>query len=118
MDSHQFANELLQSLTDIALFDRVALHSEGPIVEGRAFLEDRAGLFLRFYYNSQTGTLAFALIEDEQRIWGIDFDNRRGWHLHPLSDPTEHKTIPSMSVRDIIVSLGTALTNHRQSTAQ
>jgi hypothetical protein len=118
MDSRQFANDLLQSLTDIALFDQVALHSEGPIVEGRAFIEDAAGLFLRFYYNSQTGTLAFALIENEQRIWGIDFDNRRGWHLHPVNDPTEHKTIPSMSVREIIITLGTALTNHRQSTAQ
>jgi len=71
MDVNQFANELLQGLTDIALFDQVTLHSEGPIADGRAFFEDNSSLFLRFYYNSRTGTLAFALIEDKRRIWGI-----------------------------------------------
>jgi hypothetical protein len=118
MDSHQFASELWQSLTDIALFNQVAMHSEGPIVEGRAFLEDAAGLFLRFYYNSQTGTLAFALIENEQRIWGIDYDNRRGWHLHPVDDPTAHQAISSMSVGEIIMTLEIVLTNPRQSKIQ
>jgi hypothetical protein len=118
MDSRQFANELLQGLTDIALFDQVALRSEGPIVEGKAFGGDDTDLFLRFYYNGQTGTLAFALIENRQHIWGIDYDNRRGWHLHPVNDPATHQAISSMSIREIIMTLGIVLSNHRQSKVQ
>jgi hypothetical protein len=105
MDTREFANELLQALSDAVLFDRVALRSEGPVVGGRAFSEDDATVFLHFYYNSVSGTLAFALIEDKQRIWGIDYDNRRGWHLHPLGNPTAHQPISPMSIPDIVTML-------------
>lgn len=114
MDTRQFAADLLQSLADIALFDQVALQSEGPIVNGRAFRKGSASQFLRFYYNSQTGTMAFALIENEQRVWGIDFDNRRGWHLHPMEDPATHEAIPPMPVREIIMTLAIALASRRK----
>jgi hypothetical protein len=118
MDVHEFATELLQGLTDIALFDQVTLHSEGPIANGRAFFEDDINLFLRFYYNSKTGTLAFALIENKRRIWGIDYDSRRGWHLHPADDPTAHEPISKMPIQEIVMTLGTVLTKHNQSKSQ
>jgi hypothetical protein len=49
--------------------------------------------------------MAFALIEKQQRIWGIDYDNRRGWHLHPADHPTDHVEIAPMSVSDVIAHL-------------
>jgi hypothetical protein len=105
MDVRQFTSELLQGLSDTTLFNRVALQTEGPIVNGRAFAKDDANVFLRFYFNSLTGTLAFALIENEQRVWGIDFDNRRGWHMHPLGNPTAHEPIAPMTVSQIVTAL-------------
>lgn len=50
----------------------VDLHTEAVIVKGRGLLEDSR--FLQVYFNERTGTTAFALIEDDPRIWGVDYD--------------------------------------------
>lgn len=100
MDVKTFADELLRALADTGLFARVALRTEGPVASGYAYVHE--GLFVRFYFNEITGTIAFALIEEQQRIWGIDYDNRRGWHLHPADAPTSHVGINPLSVPDIV----------------
>jgi hypothetical protein len=107
MDVRAFADELLRALADTGLFERVALRTEGPIADGHAHVHE--GLFLRFYFNEVTGTIAFALIEKRQRIWGIDYDNRRGWHLHPVDNPTHHIGIEPLSVSDIVARLQNVL---------
>jgi hypothetical protein len=104
MDLRTFTEELLDSLAGTGLFTRVALRTERPVSSGYAYTED-VELFLRFYFNEMTGTIAFALIRDQQRIWGIDYDNRRGWHLHPETNPADHIAIDSLSVADIITRL-------------
>lgn len=76
MDVRAFADELLRALADTGLFERVALRTEGPVANGYAYVHEN--LFLRVYFNEATGTTAFALIEKRERIWGIDYDNRRG----------------------------------------
>ncbi len=40
------------------------------------------------FYNEQTGTTAYALIDNGQRIFGAD--NTGGWHQHPFHDPARH----------------------------
>lgn len=100
MDVKTFTDELLSALADIGRFERVALQAEGPIVSGYAYLDDE--FFLRFYFNEFTSTTAFALIENRQRIWGVDYDNRRGWHLHPVDDPTKHVDTSPLSIAEII----------------
>ena len=52
-----------------------------------------------------TETIAFALIKDHQRIWGIDRDNIRDWHIHPLDDPTNHISTEPLSVSNIVETL-------------
>jgi hypothetical protein len=103
MDVKQFAYELLRALADTGLFGRVALRTEGPTAEGYAYVQE--GVFVRFYFNEVTHTIAFALIEEQQRIWGIDCDHRRGWHLHPVTDPTTHVAIVPKSVAEIVADL-------------
>lgn len=111
MDVRSFADELLRAVATTGLFQLVALRTEGPIADGQARVHE--DLFLRFYFNEATGTIAFALIEKQQRIWGIDYDpsallragNRRGWHLHPADDPTDHIGIEPLSVSEIITHL-------------
>lgn len=103
MDVRTFAADLLHALADTGLFERVDLSTEGPIVDGYAYVRD--DLFVRFYFNQRTQTIAFALIEGEERVWGIDRDNRRGWHLHPADNPANHIAIEPLSVSDIVARL-------------
>jgi len=114
MDVKAFADEFLRALAGTGLFERVDLQTEGPIANGHAHV--REDLFLRFYFNEVTGTIAFALIEKEQRIWGIDCDNRRGWHLHPMDTPTDHLGIDPLSVSDIVARLQSVLLHRDLST--
>lgn len=99
MDVKEFTNETLTALAKIEHFDRVDLQAEGPVVDGFAYLKD--DIFLRFYFNEVTGTMAFALIEKKQRIWGIDFDNRHDWHLHPVDNPKKHINIRPTTIPKI-----------------
>jgi len=103
MDVRTFSEELLRALAGIAFFARVTVQTEGPIAKGYAYVREQ--LFLRFYFNELTGTSAFALIEKQQRVWGIDYDNRRGWHLHPLEHPEDHVAIAALSIKDIVAQL-------------
>lgn len=105
----KFTSEFLRALATVEAVDHVALQSEGPIVSGRAYLVWAVDRFLEFYFNEKTGTMAFTLIEGQRRIWGIDRDNIRGWHLHPLENPAEHVEIKALSVSKIIARLGAAL---------
>jgi hypothetical protein len=102
-----FIETLLRALADLEDVEQVALRTEGPVVNGRASF--REGVFLAFYYNQATGTQAFALVKDAERVWGIDYDNVRGWHLHPVDAPSRHVAIEPQSVSAIVRQLGHAL---------
>lgn len=104
MDINRFLNELLEGLSNQNFVDRVDLQLEVITVKGRAFL-NKEPCFLEIYYNEQTGTLAFALINNDKRIWGIDYDNIRSWHEHPFEEPDNHKNIPEKSITEIIIEL-------------
>ncbi len=60
-----FTDELLHSLSSIESFARVTVQTEGLVVSGYAYTDNR-NFFLRFYFNEVTGTIAFALIENQQ----------------------------------------------------
>jgi hypothetical protein len=51
-------------------------------------IEMLSGGFIEAFFNERTGTTAFALIRDSQRIYGAD--NTGGWHVHPFADPARH----------------------------
>ncbi|MBM3127869.1 MAG: hypothetical protein FJ009_04445 [Chloroflexi bacterium] len=97
----------MTALAALSSITKVDLQTEGPIARGRAFVNPE--IFLSFYFNQATQTQAFALIKQEQRIWGIDFDAWRGWHLHPIDAPTNHLPIEPPDIPSIIQSLARAL---------
>ncbi len=100
MDITQFLVLLLENLSRLDFVEKVDIQSEAFILKGRAFLKKNR--FLQIYYNEFTETKAFALIERGKRIWGIDYDNIRGWHLHPLENPETHSEITPKTVEEII----------------
>ncbi len=106
MDINQFLLSLLHSFSTLDFVEKVDIHTEVFILKGRVIL--KKGRFLQIYFNEQTGTIACALIEEGKRIWGIDFDNMRGWHLHPIGNPEGHHDIDSMTLEDIIKALAEA----------
>ena len=103
MDVNQFLLSLLHPLSTLEFVEKVDLQTEVFIVKGRVILKKNR--FLQVYFNELTGTMAFALIEGEERIWGIDFDNMRGWHLHPLGNSEGHYNIAPQSIEEIIKAL-------------
>ncbi len=107
MDVVTFVSELLNGLASLETVQDVTSQAEGPTVRGQAqFL---GGLFLAFYYNQMTGTQAFALVRDEQRLWGIDYDNLRGWHEHPVGQPELHVILEAQTISSIIKRLQDAI---------
>jgi hypothetical protein len=62
------------------------------------------GGFVDAFYNEQTGTTAFALIQEGRRIFGAD--NTGGWHVHPFTDPDRHDTLPDgMSFAEFVAQI-------------
>ena len=103
MDINQFLLALLNALSALEFVEKVDFQTEVFILKGRAILKKNR--FLQVYFNELTGTTAFALIEQEKRIWGIDFDNMRGWHVHPLENSKDHSNISPKSIEEIVRAL-------------
>ena len=103
MDINQFLLSLLSALSTLEFVEKVDLQTEVFILKGRAILKKNR--FLQVYFNELTGTMAFALIEQEKRIWGIDFDNMRGWRLHPFDNSEGHYSIDRMDIQTIVRTL-------------
>jgi hypothetical protein len=103
MELRAFLAELVSSLTLLDFVTSMDMHTEAFTVKGRVYLQARG--FLEVYFNERTQTLAVAWIVEEQRTWGIDRDNLRGWHRHPAENPEDHQAISAMSIEAIILEL-------------
>jgi len=103
MDVDAFLSSLLEALSGRSFVESVDLRTEAIVVKGRVLLAN--GRFLQVYFNETTGTTAFALIEDEQRIWGVDYDPLRDWHVHPVDRPDEHREVAPMPPDEVVDAL-------------
>ena len=103
MELKTFLAELVSSLSSLDFIASIDLRTEAFTLKGRVPLKERG--FLEIYFNEQTQTMAVAWIEEGRRIWGIDRDNLRGWHRHPLGNPESHQTILAVTINAIIKEL-------------
>jgi hypothetical protein len=51
------------------------------------------GFFVQAFLGKQSGSLYFAVIKDEQRIFGIDREDDE-WHMHPYGESGQHEPLP------------------------
>lgn len=58
-----------------------------PVLKLRVHLQP--SVFIDIFVNVETDKVSFALIKEEQRIFGVD--NTRGWHVHSFDAPEEHQ---------------------------
>jgi hypothetical protein len=56
-------------------------------------------IFIEVYYNILSDKKSFALIKNNQRIFG--YDNYRYWHLHPLNSVTAHIPCEEPSIEKV-----------------
>ncbi len=103
MDVNRFLQQLLEELSHLPFVKNLDLNTEVFVIKGRVLLENN--FFLQVYFNARTKTTAFALIIEEKRKWGIDFDSIRGWHLHPVENPDDHLVIEPKTIKEIIAHL-------------
>ena len=106
MDLRTVVAEVVSNLAVLNFVESFNIQIEALTVKGRAHLRQRG--FLEIYFNERTQTVAVAWIEGERRRWGIDRDNLRGWHRHPIDNPEGHEEIPAMSISEIIREFGVA----------
>ena len=55
-----------------------------------------AHTFINVFYNVTTDKTAFALVEGECRLYGVD-NAKMSWHRHPFDNPDQH--VPCAPVR-------------------
>ncbi len=57
-------------------------------------------LFIALRYNARNERTDFALIHNNQRIFG--YDNLKKWHYHPFENPSRHIPCDKPSINKII----------------
>ncbi|WP_259114991.1 hypothetical protein [Salinibacter ruber] len=93
-------------MSDRPFVQLVDVETEAIVVRGRVLLERNR--FLQVCFNEETGTTAFALIEDEQRIRGVEYDDLRGEHVHSVNFPDQHRDIDPMTPEEVVEALADA----------
>ena len=73
-------SSLVESIEDL-IVDIDVLHIKVHLTEPETFIN--------VFYNLGTDKTAFALIQTNQRIYGVD-NAKIGWHEHPLANPRQH----------------------------
>jgi len=74
---------------------------EEPVLKFRAHVGPVT--FIDVFVNADTGKTSFALIKDQQRIFGAD--NTRGWRLHPFESPESHYPCEEMSLENFLTQI-------------
>ena len=101
----QFEIELQSALQQLDYVVSIYLYqiSENSI-KGKVTLRKSYTLEVRFTEFEQefNFTLSFTLLYNDERIWGLDKDNRIGWHIHPIGNPKDHEPIQPKSISEII----------------
>ena len=93
-----FAGAMASSLCGIPVLRRLSATSINLRIDLAS------GGFIDVFYNEQTGTTAFALIQQNRRVFGAD--NTGGWHVHPFHDPSLHVAISQpISFADFVAEI-------------
>lgn len=105
MDIPQFQDELVRTLSNLDYVESVEIYQVNEVIlKGKVLLKRNYRLEIRFslYEKRFSYTLSFTLLLENERIWGLDRDNKIGWHVHPLGNVETHESIEEKSVSEIV----------------
>ncbi len=60
--------------------------------------------FINVFYNLATDKTAFALVQADRRVYGVD-NAKIGWHRHPFTDPVQHIACPPMTFIEFLYTV-------------
>ena len=102
MEIKEFKQELIDSLSSLDYIEDIEILEEDD--QSLVHIKKRYILKIRFAIQERryTFTLSFTLLFENKRIWGLDRDNRIGWHIHPLNNVSVHESIEPKEVREIV----------------
>lgn len=103
MDLEQFENELFSRLSELDFVEKWKITRKRTTLKVKVFLKKKS--FLSVFYNIVLRVQSFALIINNERVWGIDHDNRFGWHEHPLTNPKSHVTVNPHTIEEVVLKL-------------
>ena len=80
---------LQQVCSNLSQVDRVEVQAiDSDTLSVRVYLILTAA-FIHVFCNITTDKTAFALVEGDQRVFGVD-NAKMGWHVHPFDNPAQH----------------------------
>ncbi len=104
MDLATFESELRSELSKLEYVTSIAIKQRTPIsLSGLIGLKKNYSLSV--FYNQLYVIISFSLIYQNNRVWGLDRDNRIGWHIHPIENPDNHVKIKDMKIGEIIFTV-------------
>jgi len=110
MDLIQFEIQIRQSLIELSYVKRITIIRRTPIsIKGLIDLENNYKIVA--FYNQPFSIISFSLLCENERIYGIDLDNRIGWHIHPEENPNYHKPTNAKSISEILILIGEVYCN-------
>lgn len=88
MSFEEFERYVIAVCSNSSVVQSVGLFDSTPTsVRLRVFLINQS--FLDVFYNQKTGIFSFALIKNNQRVFGADNAGDK-WHWHPADNPESH----------------------------
>ena len=104
MNVNSFLSELHVCLSQLDFVKHIDIEQRSAtFIKIKVTLKPKG--FLNIWYNAIRKTQSFSLILENNRKWGLDFDNRIGWHEHPINDQNSHILIKSHTIVQIIEKL-------------
>ncbi len=99
MTIEEFHREAISAAFDSAICEMPVVRRATP-TSLNLRIQLTVGNFIDVFYNQDTGTTAFALIENGKRLLGAD--NTGLWHVHPFEKPEAHEPSEPMSARAFV----------------
>ncbi len=87
--------ESISDVRDLVVSKRTPVSLKASIILEREFS-------IAVFCNASFAIQSFSLIHQNKRVFGIDCDNRIGWHIHPKDNPDSHVLTEERSLSDII----------------
>ncbi len=103
MDLNEFQAELISRLSVLEFVESWEITKKRTTLRVRVYLKKKS--LLNIFYNVILRIQSFALIINQERVWGLDRDNKFDWHEHPIGNHETHKLIESHNIEQIIKRL-------------
>lgn len=86
---------------------------DNAVAKIRVFLT--AAAFIDVYYNPANDNCSFALVQNSQRIYGVD-NAFVGWHIHPFESPDDHHLCGPVPFGEFLKAVEQKLRNNSPAT--